>query len=82
MKDRAEIYVELKRILASEFEIDEATVSPETYLYQDLGLDSIDAIDLIVKLQETVGRKIDPETFKSVRTVEDVVTAIENILQD
>lgn len=50
------------------------------HLYEDLGLDSIDAIDLIVRFQEIVGSKIDPDTFKSVRAVEDLVNAKETIL--
>lgn len=80
MQDKSEIYQQVKGILAAEFEIDEQLVSPQMHLYADLGLDSIDAIDLIVRLQEIVGRKIDPDTFKSVRTVEDVVNSIETLL--
>jgi len=80
MENREEIYQRLIQILAAEFEIEESAVSPDMQLYQDLDLDSIDAIDLMVRLQEIVGKKIDPETFKSVRTVDDVVNAIEKIL--
>jgi acyl carrier protein len=45
-------------------------------LSDDLDLDSIDAIDLVVKLQEYTGRKISPSEFKSVRTIGDVVDKI------
>jgi acyl carrier protein len=45
-------------------------------LADDLDLDSIDAVDLVVKLQELTGRKIKPEEFKTVRTVSDVVDRV------
>jgi len=67
-------------ILAEEFEMDKSAISMEVNLYQDLGLDSIDAVDLILRLQEMCGKKINPETFKRVRTVEHVVSAIDDIV--
>lgn len=81
MQDRQAIFEQVREILAGEFELDPDDITMEVHLYQELGLDSIDAVDLIVKVQELVGRKIDPETFKQVRTVEDVVVAIENLLE-
>ena len=80
MKNKTEIYEVLVTILAEEFELDKANITMNVNLYQELGLDSIDAIDLIVRLQEITGRKINPETFKKVRTVEDVVCAIDDII--
>ena len=70
-----EILNALKTILAEQFDIDPADVSLDTHLYQDLDLDSIDAVDLVVALQNLTGRKIKPEDFKSVRTVADVIAA-------
>ena len=49
-------------------------------LFEDLELDSIDAVDLAVKLQEFTEKKISPENFKQIRTVNDVVLAIEELL--
>ena len=43
-------------------------------------LDSIDAVDLAVKLQEFTEKKISPENFKQIRTIGDVVSAIEELL--
>jgi acyl carrier protein len=51
-------------------------------LYEDLDLDSIDAVDLIVKLSELTGRKISPEAFRSVRSVGDVVVCVEAALAE
>jgi len=73
---KTEIFAKMKDILVETFELDPDSVKPESQLLQDLDLDSIDAVDLIVKLQQLIGKKVDPETFKSVRTVQDVVDAV------
>lgn len=71
---------EIKRILIDHFEIDEADVTPEANLYEDLDLDSIDAVDLVIKLQEITGKRFKPDEFKDVRTVNDVIAAVERLL--
>lgn len=81
MQTRAEIQAKLTELLVEMFEVDAAAVKPQAQLYDDLDIDSIDAVDLVVKLKEVTGKKIQPEEFKSVRTVEDVVIAIEKLLQ-
>ena len=70
------IFQKLKESLTELFEVSEDDIKPEAKLNEDLDLDSIDAIDLIVKLQELTGRKIKPEEFKTVRTVQDVVDRV------
>ena len=62
------------------FVIDPEDISLEANLYQDLDLDSIDAVDLVVKLREITGKKIEPDAFKLVRTVQDIVTEIEKLV--
>jgi len=79
MKDRNEIYQMLSEILVTMFEIDENEISLDSHLYEDMDLDSIDAVDLVVKLREYTGKKINPEDFKLVRTVKDVVDAVEKL---
>ena len=81
MNNREQILEKLTTILVDDFEIDADAISLEANLYQDLDLDSIDAVDLVIKLQQLTGKKIKPEEFKSVRTVEDVVNAIEALVQ-
>lgn len=78
---REEIYNKLHEILVQEFELDEELVKPEANLFEDLELDSIDAVDLAVKLQFFTNKKISPENFKEIRTVDDVVTAVEELLK-
>ena len=69
-------------IMEETFEIDPARVTPEAKLYDDLEIDSIDAVDLIVQLKPLVGRRLDPEVFKSVRTVADVVDALYGLMNN
>lgn len=76
-KTREEIFEHLKGVLVELFELDPARIVPEASLYDDLDIDSIDAVDLILKLKELTGRKIQPQAFRHVRTVGDIVAAIE-----
>ena len=75
-----EILEKLRTILHETFEIDPEKVTPQTNLFSDLDLDSIDAVDLAIKLQELTGKRIKPEEFKTVRTVGDVIVAVQNLL--
>jgi len=67
---------QLRDVLSEDFEIDAAAVVPAARLYEDLDIDSIDAIDLIVRLKELTGKKIPPERFKEVRTIGDIVDVL------
>jgi acyl carrier protein len=71
-----EILVQLKKILNELFEIPNEDITLDAQLYDDLDLDSIDAVDLIVHLQSMTGRKFNPEEFKAVRSVQDVVDVV------
>ena len=73
---KQEIFIQIQQMLANLFEISPSEIKPESKLFEDLELDSIDAIDLIVKLQKSIGKKILPEEFKNVRTVQDVVDVV------
>ncbi|CAI0941880.1 Acyl carrier protein [Serratia quinivorans] len=79
--DKQEIYLQIQALLVKLFELDADDIKPESRLYEELELDSIDAVDLVVHLQKTTGKKIKPEMFKSVRTVQDVVDAIDELLK-
>lgn len=70
---KEEIFNQARDILVELFELDEATIVPEARLYEDLDIDSIDAVDLLIDLKKTVGVDISPEQFKQVRTLQDVV---------
>ena len=77
-----EILKRIKETLVETFDIEEALIRPSALIYQDLDLDSIDAIDLVIKLQDLTGEKIKPEQFKSIRTVADMVDAVYKMLQE
>ncbi|MDO5054169.1 acyl carrier protein [Pasteurella oralis] len=74
-----EIQKVLTDALVSLFEIDAAKITPETHLYQDLEIDSIDAIDLIDYIKRQTGYKLQAEDFRNVRTVKDVIEAVKKI---
>lgn len=74
-----EIQTLLTDALESLFEIDRSKVTGETNLYEDLEIDSIDAIDLIDHIKRETGYKLQAEDFRNVRTVDDVVQAVVKI---
>jgi acyl carrier protein len=80
MKSREEIFTVLSGYLVDMFEVPEEDITLEARLYEDLDLDSIDAVDLVVQLQDLTGKKISPKVFKAVRTVEDVVVSVDAIV--
>ncbi len=75
-----QIYATLKGILHDAFEVQIEAIVPDAKLFEDLDLDSIDAVDLAIKLQDLTGKRIRPEQFKSVRTVADVVRTVQDLL--
>jgi acyl carrier protein len=75
-----EILARMTQILQDTFDIEPARVQPQARLYDDLDIDSIDAVDLIVQLKPLVGKRLQPEAFKSVRTVQDVVDALHGLI--
>ncbi|MGN0902471.1 MAG: acyl carrier protein [Succinivibrio sp.] len=77
---KEEILVEIQEMLAKLFELDPSEIKPESKLFEELELDSIDAVDLVVKLQKKTGKKILPEEFKTVRTVQDVVDIVDRLV--
>ncbi|WP_428096525.1 acyl carrier protein [Candidatus Rariloculus sp.] len=80
MVDRNEIFADVSRELHTLFDLPENQITPEARLYEDLDLDSIDAVDLIVRLQQLTKKRLQPDQFKSVKTVDDIVTAVAQLL--
>ena len=71
-----EVFSLLVAKMAEMFEFDAAGITMQTHLFTDLDLDSIDAIDLAVQLQEFTGRKVAEESLRELRTVGDVVDLV------
>ena len=82
MNSPEEIFQRILVVMEELFDIDPQQVSLESRLYEDLDIDSIDAVDLVVELKKITGRKLQPDDFKSVRTVQDVVDAVSRLLLD
>lgn len=76
-----DIFDRLRSILVETFDIEAERIVPQARLYDDLDIDSIDAVDLIVKLKPLVGKRLQPEAFKAVRTVQDVIDALQGLLK-
>lgn len=79
---RDELYAWVVDLLAEMFELDKAALTPESNLYADLDIDSIDAVDLAVKLKQLTGKRLQPEVFKTIRTIGDVVNALDDLVEE
>ena len=82
MKNRDDILQLIRNIMQEMFEIEADEVTLEANLYEDLDFDSIDAVDMIVKLKEMTGKTLKPEDFKNARTINDVVEAVYKLIND
>ncbi len=82
MKTQQEIFNRIQQVLEDLFEVDPRQVTPDALLYEDLDIDSIDAIDLVVELKKITGKKMQPDDFKAVRSVQDVTDAISRLLNE
>ncbi len=80
INNQQDIFNEIATILEELFEIPPENIKLSSNLYSDLDIDSIDAVDLIVELKKMTGKKIKPDDFKSVRTVQDIVIEIEKLI--
>jgi len=76
----AQILEQLRGVLSANFEIAPERITLQADLFSDLDLDSIDAVDLAIKLQEMTGRRVTPQEFKGIRTIGDVVHTVRRLL--
>ncbi len=71
---KEELFTKIQEVLESDFEIEKDDVKLDSKLFEDLDLDSIDAVDLLSKIKQYMpGKQIDPEMFKNAKTVENVI---------
>ena len=82
LETKDQIYQQLVEILVDDFEVEAEDISIDANLYTDLDLDSIDTVDLVIKLQEITGKSVNPETFKAVRTMQHVVDAVYDLVHN
>jgi acyl carrier protein len=79
---RGEVLERLRAILIDSFELEAERITPAARLRDDLDLDSIDAIDLAVRLEEETGLKLADEELKGLRQVDDVVALVHGKLSE
>ncbi len=79
---KEDIFNELKTILVDDLEIPEAEIKESSNLFTDLDLDSIDAVDIAVRMQRYTDKKLPPEEFKKIQTIDDVVNAVWNLMNN
>lgn len=76
--ERIEIEQKVKDFLVQEFELEESIIVPEAKLREDLGIDSLDFVDIVVIVDRTFGFRIVPEELKDVVTLGDFYSYIES----
>jgi acyl carrier protein len=79
---KEDLFLKMQDILSTEFEIAKESITPDAKLYEDLELDSIDAVDIMVKMKEYVTGRIEPEQFKKAVTIQDVVDILHPIIKN
>ncbi len=73
----AAVYDKVKQLIVEELAVDEALVAPEARLVEDLGADSIDAVELIMTVEDAFSIEISDEVLQNIKTVNDLVSYIE-----
>ncbi len=77
---KEEIFDHTKSLMVELFEVEESKINLQSNLYEDLDIDSIDAVDLMVELKNFTGIKIEQEAFREVKTMEDVVRVVHSMV--
>jgi acyl carrier protein len=73
MKSKEDIFNQIRDELVNLFDLDSSEIQPEVKIFEDLGLDSIDAVNLVVRIQEITGKRIQPAEFREIQTIQDAV---------
>lgn len=76
----SDIISRVNRAIADEFELDESTLTPDQRLIEDLGLDSLDSVDLIAALERAFKVKCPEAEARKVKTLGDIHAFVANLL--
>lgn len=79
---KEQIFEALRDLMVDLFELEPDQIRLDAHLIDDLDLDSIDAIDMAVKLQEMTGKKLEEEKLKSIRTIRQIVDLVYDMLNE
>ena len=72
------IFDKIKEILADQLDIEENAITPDSLLVEDLGADSLDAIDIVMSVEDEFGIEVPDEIIEKIESVSDIITFIEN----
>lgn len=75
---RKEIEEKVKAFLIDDLEIEEENIFPEAKLKEDMGIDSLDYVDIVVIVEKNFGFKIKPEEMTKVKTLSQFYDYIES----
>lgn len=69
---------EIKEILADQLDVDADSIELSSSLIDDLGADSLDAIDIVMTIEDDYSIEVPDETIETMKTVEDIVNFVES----
>ncbi len=72
------IFDKIKEILSDQLDIEEEAITPESLLVEDLGADSLDAIDIVMSVEDEFGIEVPDEIIEKIESVSDIITFVEN----
>lgn len=82
MYTREQVLDKIKEVLIQDFDCPEDKLTEQAKLFEDLDLDSIDAVDLVVRLQSFINKRVDPESFQQIRTLSDIADAVLKLVNE
>ena len=71
------VFEKVRKMVAKQLNVDESTITLDTHLIEDLGADSLDAVDLIMSIEDEFGIEIDDDAAQNARTIGELVKYIE-----
>ncbi len=74
------VFEKVKEIIVSELNVEADKITLETSIKDDLGADSIDAVQIVMALEDEFGIEIDTENIEEITVVKNLVAYIENKL--
>ena len=78
---RGEIFDQVRKILQTEFAVDEQVIVPDARLKEDLDIDSLDAVVLATHLEQAIGLVVEEDRLEVIRTVQDIADMVEELLE-
>lgn len=72
------VFEKIRAILAEQLDVDEDSITPDSLIVEDLGADSLDAIDIVMSVEDEFGIEVPDEIVEKMESVNDIITFVEN----